>query len=431
MTIQEIPVDKLNPAPYNPRIDLTSEDEAYISIKRSLDEFGCVEPIIWNRKTGHVVGGHQRLKILIENGAKTVQCSVVDLDVTKEKALNIALNKVSGSWDNEKLASLFAEFENAKFEAEITGFSDLEISNLIDDFFNKDVTEDDFEVEKEYDRITETETNPGDIWQIGKHRLACFDATSDLSGLFAENETADMLITDPPYNVDYTGSTTQKLKISNDNLSNEDFYNLLRSSFDNANRWLKCGGAFYIWYAHSESENFLKACRESGLVVHQNLIWCKNAFVLGRQDYHYQHEPCLYGWKPGAAHYFTKKRSLSTVLGAGSIDIDKLSKNELQKLLDGILADESSDALKYDKPMRNKEHPTMKPIELFADLIQNSSRRGEIVLDLFAGSGTTLMACEQAGRIARVVEIDPVYCDVIVHRFRASYPDEKVYKVNK
>lgn len=398
MEILEIPVEKINPAEYNPRVDLQPDDDEYKQIKKSLNEFGCVEPLVWNKRTGNLVSGHQRLKVLIAAGAKTITCSVVDLDPNREKALNIALNKISGKWVDEKVASIFAEFENSDFDVPVTGFSDSEISDLIDKFFDVEIQNDTFDVENDYEEISEPETKPGDIWQLGRHKLFCGDSTSDLS-LLLENGRADMMITDPPYNVDYTGCTKENLKIINDNMSNDDFHNLLKLSFANANLLLKSGGAFYIWYSHAESENFLKSCRENDLIVKQHLIWVKNMFVLGRQDYHYRHEPCLYGWKIGAAHYFTNKRNLSTIL-------------------------------EYNKPITNREHPTMKPVELFASLIQNSSQRGDVVLDLFAGSGTTVMACESTGRTARVVELDPKYCDVIVHRFKASYPDAEVYKIN-
>jgi len=398
MEVLEIPIEEINPAEYNPRVDLQPDDEEYKQIKNSINEFGCVEPLVWNKRTGNLVGGHQRLKILIAEGAQTVICSVVDLDEIREKALNIALNKISGKWAEEKAAAIFAEFENSDFDVSVTGFSDTEISNLLDNFFGSDVQEELFDIESDYNEISEPETKPGDIWQLGKHRLFCGDSTCDISPLLG-NEQADMLITDPPYNVDYTGKSKESLKIENDNMSDEDFRGFLKSAFHNANTLLKPGGAFYIWYPHAETESFLMACRENDLQVKQHLIWVKNAFVLSRLDYHYRHEPCLYGWKSGAGHYFTEKRNLSTIL-------------------------------EYDKPIANREHPTMKPVKLFADLIQNSSQRDNIVLDLFAGSGTTVVACEATGRIARAVEFDPKYCDVIVHRFKASYPDAEAYKIN-
>ena len=429
MEILEIPVEKINLAEYNPRVDLQPDDDEYKQIKKSLNEFGCVELLVWNKRTGNLVSGHQRLKVLIADGAKTIMCSVVDLDPNREKALNIALNKISGKWVDEKVASIFAEFENADFDAPVTGFSDSEISGLIDKFFDVEIQNDTFDVENDYEEISEPETKPGDIWQLGRHKLFSGDSTGDLS-LLLENGQANMMITDPPYNVDYTGCTKENLKIVNDNMSNDDFHNLLKSSFANANLLLKPGGAFYIWYSHAESENFLKACRENDLMVKQHLIWVKNMFVLGRQDYHYRHEPCLYGWKSGARHYFTEKRNLDTVIDKNAIDIDALTKKELRDVLNKIVSDTPSDILNFNKPTINREHPTMKPVELFADLIRNSSQRGDVVLDLFAGSGTTVMACEATRRIARIVEFDPKYCDVIVHRFKASYPDAEVYKIN-
>ena len=256
MEILEIPIEKINPAEYNPRVDLQPDDVEYKQIEKSINEFGCVEPLVWNKQTGNLVSGHQRLKILIAEGAKAITCSVVDLDPNREKALNIALNKISGKWVDDKLASIFAEFENSEFNMPVTGFSDSEISNLIDNFFSTEVTDDNFDADAEYEAIEEAETKPGDIWQLGKHKLFCGDATGDLSVLL-DGGQADMLITDPPYNVDYTGKTSDTLKITNDNLKGEEFLKLLNSSFKNASDLLKPGGSFYIWYAHAETENFL------------------------------------------------------------------------------------------------------------------------------------------------------------------------------
>ncbi|MCI5891799.1 MAG: ParB N-terminal domain-containing protein [Clostridiales bacterium] len=220
MEILEIPIEKINPAEYNPRVDLQPDDVEYKQIEKSINEFGCVEPLVWNKQTGNLVSGHQRLKILIAEGAKAITCSVVDLDPNREKALNIALNKISGKWVDDKLASIFAEFENSEFNMPVTGFSDSEISNLIDNFFSTEVTDDNFDADAEYEAIEEAETKPGDIWQLGKHKLFCGDATGDLSVLL-DGGQADMLITDPPYNVDYTGKTSDTLKITNDNLKGE------------------------------------------------------------------------------------------------------------------------------------------------------------------------------------------------------------------
>jgi DNA modification methylase len=384
MNIQKIEITKLKPAEYNPRKNLKPEDEEYQKIKRSIIEFGYVAPVIVNSDMT-VIGGHQRLKVLKELGYNEVECVVVDLNKNKEKALNIALNKISGDWDNNKLEELLAELKETDIDLDITGFSFDEVDNIL-----KDITgskEDDFDIQQALDEIDEPTTKTGDIWILGRHRLMCGDSTQKEQVLrLMNNQEADMLLTDPPYNVDYEGKTADALKIENDNMNETEFYNFLLDSFRNMYESVKYGGSVYVFHADTEGLNFRNAFKSCGFKLAQCLVWVKNTFVMGRQDYQWRHEPILYGWKEGAGHYFVDDRKQSTVL-------------------------------EFDKPSRNAEHPTMKPVDLLVYLIKNSSKEDNLILDLFGGSGSTLIAAEQTRRKCYTMELDPKYCDVIVKRW--------------
>lgn len=384
MNIQKIKIESLKPAEYNPRKDLKPEDEEYQKIKKSITEFGYVAPVIVNSNMT-VIGGHQRLKVLKELGYTEVECVVVDLDQKKEKALNIALNKISGDWDNDKLEELLAELKQTDIDMDITGFSFDEVDEIL-----KDITgskEDDFDLDQALDEIEEPISKKGDVWILGKNRLMCGDSTQkeDVMHLMNSQE-ADMLLTDPPYNVDYEGKTSEALKIENDNMSETEFYNFLLDSFKNMFDSIKYGGSAYVFHADTEGLNFRNAFKSCGFKLAQCLVWVKNTFVMGRQDYQWRHEPILYGWKPGAGHYFVDNRKQSTVL-------------------------------EFDKPSRNAEHPTMKPVDLLVYLIKNSSKENDLILDLFGGSGSTLIAAEQTQRRCYTMELDPKYCDVIIKRW--------------
>lgn len=384
-------LEELNPAHYNPRKDLKPGDPEYEKLKKSIIEFDYIDPIVWNERTGRVVGGHQRLKILRELGHEQIEVSVVDLPEEKEKALNLALNKTGGDWDLPKLKDLLVELDVDLSDIEITGFDENELEELISQFRDPiDVAEDDFDVEEEVSKIDEPITKPGDIWQLGRHRLMCGDATvrSDVDKLMA-GKLAHMVFTDPPYNVDYSGKTKDALKIKNDKMGDDEFYKFLFDAFANMFAFTAQGRAVYICHADSEGLNFRRALIESGWLLKQCIIWAKNSIVMGRQDYHWQHEPILYGWKPGASHQWFGGRKEATVWN-------------------------------FNKPLRNAEHPTIKPVGIPARAIQNSSKENEIILDLFGGSGSTLIAAEQIERIAYLMELDPVYCDVIVKRWEQS-----------
>ena len=428
MQVSKIPIGQLKPAAYNPRKDLQPGDPEYEKLKRSMQEFGYVEPIVWNKRTGNIVGGHQRYKVLLDMGMSEVDCVVVDLDETKEKALNLALNKIQGDWDYEKLKDLLQELDTGEFDLELTGFDMDEIEELIAQFApeESEVEEDDFDPEENIPEIPVTQ--PGDLWILGRHRLLCGDATKpdDVNRLM-EGKLADLIVTDPPYNVDYKGANGQTIK--NDNMEDAQFRKFLVDAFKCADNVLKPGGVFYIWHADSEGYNFRGACRDVGWKVRQCLIWNKNSFVMGRQDYHWKHEPCLYGWKDGAAHYFIDDRTQATVIEDKGLDFKKMKKEELVALLKEIFSDKvSTTVINEDKPMRSAEHPTMKPLKLLERLIKNSSRPGELVLDIFGGSGSTMMTCEQLNRTCYTMEIDPVYCDVIIKRWE-NFTGQKAVKL--
>lgn len=334
-----------------------------------------------------IIGGHQRLKILEDLGYTEIECVVVDYDKNKEKGCNITFNNenVSGEWDKLKLEELMAELKKEDFNMENTGFSFDEVDDIL-----KDITgskEDEFDLEEELKEIEQPISKLGDIWILGKHRLMCGDSTEKEAVLqLMKSKEADMILTDPPYNVNYEGGTKEKLTIKNDNMEDTLFYNFLIDAFRNMYDSIKCGGSIYVFHADTEGMNFRNAFKTVGFKLAECLVWVKNKFVMGRQDYQWRHEPILYGWKEGKAHYFTDSRNQTTVL-------------------------------EFDKPIKNEEHPTMKPIDLLAYLIKNSSKENELILDLFGGSGSTLIAAEQTNRKCYTMELDPKYCDVIIRRW--------------
>lgn len=375
MNIIEKPINEVIPYEKNPRIN----DNAVPAVMKSIEEFGFKVPIVID-KNGTIVTGHTRLKAAKKLGMKTVPCIVAD-DLTPEqiKAFRLADNKVAeaAEWDMELL--------NEELDGIIDiDMSDFNFGDITDSPSSEDVVEDDGE---NIELPSEPKTRLGDIWMISRHKLMCGDATSeDVLKRLMGGDKADMYLTDPPYNVAYEGKTEDKLTIQNDSMEDSVFYQFLVDSFVAADSVMNEGAAFYIWHADSEGYNFRGACRAVEWELRECLIWNKNTMVLGRQDYQWKHEPCLYGWKGGAAHNWYSDRKQTTVID-------------------------------MNKPNRNAEHPTMKPVQLFAYLIENSSKPGDIVLDSFCGSGTTLIACEQMSRTARVLELDPKYCDVIVERY--------------
>lgn len=398
MKFEKMKLSELHPAEYNPRVELKSGMEEYEKLKQSILEFGFVDPPIFNKRTGNLVGGHQRVSVAKDLGIGEIEVSIVDLPIEKEKALNIALNKISGQWDEDKLALLLNELDEN--ELNISGFTDKEIQEVIDQYdMRLDLETEAIDDGFEFELPEKPKAALGDIYQLGRHRLMCGDSTNKAHiELLMDGEKADLLITDPPYNVNYEGKTEAALKIKNDNKTASEFYDFLRSAFSSVYDNLKEGASFYVWYASSEVINFVNSLVDSQFMVKQELIWLKNSFVLGRQDYHWQHEPCLYGWKKDGSHRWYGDRKQTTVLD-------------------------------FDKPIANKEHPTMKPIPLFDYQIKNSSKKGDKILDIFGGSGTTMIACEQNDRQAYLMELDPKYVDVIINRWE-EFTGKEAIKLN-
>lgn len=382
MLIEKKNTADLLPADYNPRKDLKPGDAEYEKLKRSIEQFGYVEPVIWNKTTGRVVGGHQRLKVLMDMGMTEVDCVVVEMDEDKEKALNIALNKISGDWDKDKLALLIADLQGADFDVSLTGFEPAEIDDLFKDTLKDGVKDDDFDVGAELENPTMTK--PGDIWTLGRHRLICGDSTKvETYDLLMGSTKANLVITDPPYNVNYEGSAG---KIKNDNMADDAFYSFLLDAYTQMHSAMADDASIYVFHADTEGLNFRRAFADAGFYLSGCCIWKKQSLVLGRSPYQWQHEPCLYGWKKNGKHQWYTGRKETTIW-------------------------------EFDKPKKNGDHPTMKPIPLLAYPIMNSSMSNSVVLDPFGGSGSTLIACEQTDRICYTVELDEKFCDVIVKRY--------------
>jgi DNA modification methylase len=392
-------------------------------IRKSLEELGAGRSIVIDNE-GEIIAGNgvyeqaQKLgiktKIVETDGSELVVVKRTDLATgdDKRKRLAIADNAASDTseWADELLREDWTPDVLADFGVNLPGFETMSAEET------KDVQEDDFD--EDTDKV-ETVCKEGDLWQLGEHRLLCGDSTKveDVKRLM-QGETADLWLTDPPYNVDYQGGTG--LKIQNDSMSDQEYQAFLFAAFSAAKSVLKAGCPFYVWTAqgHAMADN-INALDKVGLFFKQQLIWVKSSFVLGHMDYHGRHEPCLYGWKEGAGHYFVHERNHSTVYSdAEELDIDKMKKEEMRTLLHQIFEEKHpTTVINCEKPPRSKDHPTMKPVKLFGYLTRNSSQRGEIVLDTFGGSGTTIVACEQLNRKARIMELDPHYCDVIIARW--------------
>lgn len=323
-------------------------------------------------------------------------------------------NVAFGEWDDETLSEDFDPDE----------LLDWGLGDFDDEPEDNDADEDDYGEEDAAN--APTRCNPGDVWELGRHRLMCGDSTkeADVAKLMGGEQT-DLLLTDPPYNVDYQGGTKDKMKIANDNMDDVAFVGFLTAAFNCAIQAMRPGAAFYVWHADIKGYEFRTALKEVGLTLRETLIWVKNALVLGRQDYQWRHEPCLYGWKDGAAHYFVDDRSQSTVIEDAGVDYRKLKKDELLKLVLQLTDVSVPNTVIYeDKPTKNDIHPTMKPVKLMARLIKNSTKQEQLVLDLFGGSGSTLIACEQINRKCFTMEYDPKYCDAILDRWEKLTGEE-------
>ena len=381
MNIVNVKIAEITPYANNPR----NNDGAVESVAKSIEKFGFIGAIILN-KDKVIINGHTRVKACKKLGMETVPAIIVDhLTKEQEDALRIADNKTGeiAEWNEDLLRAELKALEEAGFGIEDLGFDNSELEALLEGDVSVSVGETDPNAAPEVPEVAVS--RPGEVYVLGNHRLVCGDSTKaeDVGRVCKEGE-ADMWLTDPPYNVAYEGSNG--LTIQNDSMEDVKFREFLRTAFGHAEKTLKPGAPFYIFHADSEGYNFRGACHDIGLRVRQCLVWKKNALVLGRQDYQWIHEPCLYGWKEGGPHPWYADRSQTTVM-------------------------------EFNKPKKNDVHPTMKPVEMLVYLLQNSSRRGDVVLDTFGGSGSTLIACEQTGRVCKTVELDPRYCDAIRRRW--------------
>jgi DNA modification methylase len=377
------PIKDLIPYARNSR---THSDAQVAQIAASIKEFGWTNPVLLDGENG-IIAGHGRLLAAQKLGQdKVPTIELAHMTDAQKRAYVIADNKLAlnAGWDNDMLFAEFMDLKEAGYDLELTGFTDDEIKKLTPDIINEGLTDEDAVPEVGPEPVTK----PGDMWVMGNHRLMCGDSTSiEALQALCLGQLVDMWLTDPPYNVAYEGGTKERLTIKNDSMGDQQFRQFLRDAYVAADAVMKPGAVFYIWHADSEGYNFRGAAKDAGWTVRQCLIWKKSSLVLGRQDYQWQHEPCLYGWKDGAGHLWAADRKQTTIL-------------------------------EFDKPIRNGEHPTMKPVALFEYQMLNNTKGGDLVLDSFGGSGTALIAAEKNGRVARVMELDPKYCDVIVKRWQ-------------
>lgn len=400
MLIRKVPVSEINPAPYNPRVDLQPKDPEYQRLKKSIEAFDYIEPLVWNQRTKTLISGHQRLKILIEQGVTEVEVSVVDFSLEKEKACNLALNKIRGDWDKEKLADLLSELSKLPdFDTDLTGFDASEISQIFDRY-GEQKDADDYDFDSALESITEPITKRGNRIILNSHVVVCGDSTNieDVKLLMGDNK-AGMVNTDPPYNIAYLGGNrpnTAKARpkksrhwerIYADNFSQEEYEGFLNKVFVNMDRYLMPGCSFYVWNGHNQFAPMHRMLKALNYHIGCVITWAKPNFAISYGDYHQQTEFCLYGWKQGEKHRWY-----------GGVN-------------------ESSLWSVKREPTAKYIHPTTKPTELAQRAIRNSSERGDIVLDLFLGSGSTLIASEMLGRRCFGIEIDPRYCDAIIKRY--------------
>ena len=374
-----VPIGKLVPYVNNAR---THSPEQINKLRSSLREFGFINPVIIDRDFG-VIAGHGRILAAKEEGIAEVPCVFADhLTEAQKKAYIIADNRMAmdAGWDEELLRVEIEALQAEAFDLSLTGFDDKELSDLFKD--DADVQEDDFDVDAELEKPTFSKT--GDVWTLGRHRLVCGDSTkADTFEVLMNGRKANLVVTDPPYNVNYEGAAG---KIKNDNLADEKFYQFLFDAFSNIEKVMADDASIYVFHADTEGLNFRKAFSDAGFYLSGCCIWKKPSLVLGRSPYQWQHEPCLYGWKKSGKHQWYSDRKQTTIW-------------------------------EFEKTKKNTDHPTMKPIPLLAYPIQNSSMSNTLVLDPFGGSGSTLIACEQTDRECYTIELDEKYCDVIVKRY--------------
>jgi site-specific DNA-methyltransferase (adenine-specific) len=381
--IEQVSIELLIPYANNAR---THSDAQVAQIAASIREFGFTNPVLTS-DDNTIIAGHGRVMAARKLGLTQVPViRLSHLSETQRKAYILADNKLAlnAGWDDNLLSIELADLKDLGFDTDLTGFSADEIAALMPVEVTEGLTDEDEVPEAPIDPVTKL----GDVWLLGKHRVMCGDSTSiQAIEELCQGQSVDMWLTDPPYNVAYQGKTKDALKIQNDSMSDDQFRQFMRDSYVAADAVMKAGAVFYIWHADSEGYNFRGAAQDAGWKVRQCLIWKKQTMVMGRQDYHWKHEPCLYGWKDGAGHLWAADRKQTTIL-------------------------------EFDRPSRNAEHPTMKPVALFEYQMLNNTKGSDIVLDSFGGSGTTMIAAEKNGRVSRLMELDPKYCDVIVKRWQ-------------
>lgn len=420
-------IEALRPNPENPN---THSPEQIAVLAEIIKKAGWRNSITVSTLSGLIVKGHGRLLAAQHAGLEQIPVEYQHYDSEADEMGDlVADNRLAelAEMDRQKLAAIFAKLDLEHIP--LTGYSVEEASDLQGLLNDIDINAQSAEsAVPPADFDNEPITQPGDIWILGKHKLICGDSTKEetYTALMGD-ELAKLIVTDPPYNVDYTGGTPAALKIKNDNLPDSEFRQFLTDAFSNMAKYGAPGAAVYIWHADTEGFNFRMAMLAAGIPLKQCLVWVKNSLVLGRQDYHWRHEPCLYGWLPGGSHYFIDDRTQTTVQEETALELDKLKKHELKALIEKHLQQAlPSTVLQEKKPERADLHPTMKPIKLITRLITNSSKRGWVILDPFTGSGTTLITAELTGRIARCIELDPYYCDVIVRRYIETFTPDTV-----
>lgn len=400
----------------NPRNPNRHPDYQIELLARVIKAQGWRAPITVSNRSGFVVRGHGRLQAALRLGVGQVPVDRQDYATEAEEWADlVADNRLAELADVEPtmLRDVLQELSLAGADLELTGYDEAALDRLISEAeAAPTVTEDEIP-----EPPAVPVTRPGDLWILGRHRLLCGDATDPAAAeQLMAGRLAEAVFTDPPYNVDYEGGTKDRLKIRNDRMDSGAFHDFLLAAFTNMLAATEEGGAIYVCHADSEGINFRTAMVEAGWELKQCLIWVKNTLVLGRQDYHWQHEPILYGWKPGAAHRWYGSRDKATVID-DDLNLSDLTRAELLHLVEECRSQERTTVVRVDKPARNDVHPTMKPVGLVARLLRNSTRLGDLVVDLFLGSGSTLIAAHQMGRSCYGMELDPRYCDVIVKRW--------------
>lgn len=416
MIIKKMKLSELTPADYNPRMELKPGMEEYDKLKKSIVEFGFVDPPVFNIQTGNLVGGHQRVTVAKDLGfLEEIEVSIVDLPLEKEKALNVALNKISGKWDEEKLGALLKELSEQSEEINLTGFAESEIDDIITAFdyqedIEKPIVEDDFDVNQFVENHPEPTTKLGQLWQLGDHYLMCGDSTSedDVHHLMQGNK-ANLVVTDPPYNVAVQSGNEElqssgRGEIMNDNMSYDDFVKFLSKVFENYSSIMHGDAGIYVFHGSSYQREFENAMNAAAIEVRAQCIWVKNNATFGWSQYRWQHEPVFYAHKSGKAPQWYGNRKQTSIWKDDLVnDLPDVTIWQIPK----------DDVNKY-------YHPTQKPLSLIAIPVRNSSKRGDVVADFFGGSGSTLMLCEELDRVCYTMELDPIFCDVIIARWEKA-----------